>query len=204
MDAFSDARAGISDSHSIGILICKRPKKQVPRSHHCSYCTYYTPINTTTMTTSSSLASTNNGGHSRGVFDAANEDDPLLQEPLFVLPNQHDFSYEQQAPPPESPSFGVFTKEKEESSRQKKRVVQYDTDNHLRVLFGMYGSVWPYVLPYCIVAVLITALINYLQDHDIVDLTFASSTGHNFMAIMVGTLLLLWCMCCTSTYTLIL
>jgi predicted membrane chloride channel (bestrophin family) len=50
----------------------------------------------------------------------------------------------------------------------------------------MYGSVWPAVLPYCIVSVSITAIIAYLQSNRIVDLTFASSTGHSFMAIMVS------------------
>lgn len=146
--------------------------------------------------TSSLLRNTENGHSNRRVFDSASEDDPLLQEPLllptnvgFTLPDATNTSpLPEQAPPPpvESPSFGVFSKEKQESSRKKKRLVNYDSSSHIRVLFGMYGSVWGYVLPYCIFAVLITFLISYLQTHDIVDLTFASGTGHNFMAIMVS------------------
>jgi hypothetical protein len=133
------------------------------------------------------------------VFDAAassaaSEDDPLLlQEPLLLPTNfqqpipdsyhSHDDYKQEQAPPP-SPSscrncdFRVFTKS------ETKQVIRYESDSHVRVLFQMYGSVWPAVLPYCIVSVSITAIIAYLQSNRIVDLTFASSTGHSFMAIM--------------------
>jgi hypothetical protein len=130
------------------------------------------------------------------VFDAASsyaasEDDPLLlQEPLLLPTNfqqpipdsyhSHDDYKQEQAPTSSSHShdFRVFTKS------ETKRVIRYESDSHVRVLFQMYGSVWPAVLPYCIVSVSITAIIAYLQSNRIVDLTFASSTGHSFMAIM--------------------
>jgi hypothetical protein len=131
------------------------------------------------------------------VFDAASyaasEDDPLLlQEPLLLPTNfqqpirvpdsyhSHDDYKQEQAPTSSSHShdFRVFTKS------ETKKVIRYESDSHVRVLFQMYGSVWPAVLPYCIVSVSITAIIAYLQSNRIVDLTFASSTGHSFMAIM--------------------
>lgn len=160
----------------------------------------------TTGESSSYMNNTENGGRNprqQGrVFDAASEDDPLLQEPLLLPNHYHDkhslpdaipeqspvvvVEEDPLPPPPSSPSFGVFTRETHEYSQKKKRVVSYNSDSHIRVLFGMYGSVWPSVLPFCLVAVVITFVISYLQTHDIVDLTFASSTGHQFMAIMVS------------------
>jgi hypothetical protein len=156
---------------------------------------------TTDASVSSSSSSLNRAERGRNkkhrggvVFDAAaaacSEDDPLLQEPLLVLPTNlqppivpslysHDDYKQEQAPPSShSHDFRVFTKS------ETKRVIRYESDSHVRVLFQMYGSVWPAVLPYCIVSVSITAIIAYLQSNRIVDLTFASSTGHSFMAIM--------------------
>jgi predicted membrane chloride channel (bestrophin family) len=158
---------------------------------------------TTDASVSSSSSSLNRAERGRNkkhrggvVFDAAaaacSEDDPLLQEPLLVLPTNlqppivpslysHDDYKQEQAPPSShSHDFRVFTKS------ETKRVIRYESDSHVRVLFQMYGSVWPAVLPYCIVSVSITAIIAYLQSNRIVDLTFASSTGHSFMAIMVS------------------
>ena len=114
------------------------------------------------------------------VFDAPAEDAPLLREPLlFNFPSSPlPASIPEHAPPPRSsPTRGAFTQGKQEVQKQKKRVVHYDSDSHLRVLFQMYGSVWPSVLPYCLVAVAVTYLIYYLQNHKIVDLTFSTSNG---------------------------
>lgn len=161
--------------------------------------TLHVIMTTDTSISSSSFSRAENGRNknrrSGVVFDAASEDDPLLQEPLLMLPtnvqiplpdaySSYSSSQQEQAPeppPPPNSDFHVFTKPAE---RETKQVIRYESDSHFHVLFQMYGSVWPAVLPYCIVSVLITALISYLQSHDIVDLTFASSTGHSFMAIM--------------------
>uniref|UniRef100_A0A7R9Z8H1 Bestrophin homolog n=1 Tax=Pseudictyota dubia TaxID=2749911 RepID=A0A7R9Z8H1_9STRA len=65
--------------------------------------------------------------------------------------------------------------------------VTYDSDSHLSVLFQMHGSVWPSVLPFCLVNVLITYLV-VLAKWNGIDLTFPSD-GHTFMAIMVSFLI---------------
>jgi hypothetical protein len=131
----------------------------------------------------------------RKVFDAPpSEDDPLLQEPLRMMPNSTCTFPERTS----NKAFrrmsakGVFTQNKQHVVRKKKRAVSYDSDSHLGVLFQMYGSVWPQVLPYCVLTVVITYLIYYLQSRDIIDLTFSSSNGHTFMAIMVRTRRLLY------------
>jgi len=67
-----------------------------------------------------------------------------------------------------------------------KRDVIYDEDDHLGVMFQLYGSVWPKVLPWCIAVMTITYLFIYLRNHGIVDLTIADNTGHNFMSILVS------------------
>jgi hypothetical protein len=127
---------------------------------------------------SSSLHRAENGIKRGVVFDAAalSEDDPLLQEPLLLPTNLPD-SIPEQAAPPSNQNFNVFHK-------KKKPVIRYDSDSHVQVLLKMYGSVWPAVLPFCIISVLITALVYYLQSNNVVDLTFSSGTGHSFMAIM--------------------
>jgi hypothetical protein len=131
------------------------------------------------------------------VFDAsasASEDDPLLQEPLLLptnvqqlMPDLYTHDKQEQAPPSSrNHDFRVFSNTTENTKKKRATtMIRYESDSHIRVLFQMYGSVWPAVLPYCIVSVTITALIAYLhQSKHIVDLTFASSTGHSFMAIM--------------------
>lgn len=150
------------------------------------------------MTTSSESLDNAENGHGRPrmkIFDAASEDDPLLLNQPLLLPNNMVLpdAVEQTPPPPpsslpsSSPNFGLLTTPaKVECAQRKKQVVQYDSSNHFRVLFGWFGSVWPYVLPYCIVVVLFTYLVYYLQQHSIVDLTFASAVGHQFMGIMVS------------------
>mmetsp|Transcript_16229 Transcript_16229/g.21237 ORF Transcript_16229/g.21237 Transcript_16229/m.21237 type:complete len:497 (-) Transcript_16229:57-1547(-) len=70
-----------------------------------------------------------------------------------------------------------------------KRDVEYDGENHMAVVFQLYGSVWPAVLPWCFATLLVTAAIWYLREHNIIDLTIASSTGHSFMSILVSFLI---------------
>jgi len=99
---------------------------------------------------------------------------PLLQQ--NEIPKEKD----EQDPIP-----GINSKEVNEISSQKIRVVTYDTENHFAVLTQMHGSVWPRVIPYCICNVLITALIYYLKFHRNIDLTF-SDKGHSFMSLLVS------------------
>lgn len=65
--------------------------------------------------------------------------------------------------------------------------VYFDSSNHFSVLFQMYGSVWPRVLPYCFVNVLITYGVAYLKKTGI-DITIASN-GHTFMSVLVSFLI---------------
>lgn len=75
------------------------------------------------------------------------------------------------------------------NANEYKRDVEYDGENHLAVIFQMYGSVWPAVLPWCFATLLVTAGVWYLREAKIVDLTIASNTGHGFMSILVSFLI---------------
>mmetsp|Transcript_22222 Transcript_22222/g.65840 ORF Transcript_22222/g.65840 Transcript_22222/m.65840 type:complete len:218 (-) Transcript_22222:1055-1708(-) len=79
----------------------------------------------------------------------------------------------------------ILEREDEEDILTEK--VTYDSKSHLSVLFQMHGSMWPSVLPFCLVNVLITYLV-VLAKWKGVDLTFPSD-GHSFMAIMVSFLI---------------
>lgn len=68
-------------------------------------------------------------------------------------------------------------------TRKIRKATYYD-NSHIAVLFEMYGSVWPKVLPYCLLNVLVTFGIYYLKRIGL-DLTFSSS-GHSFMSIMIS------------------
>lgn len=64
------------------------------------------------------------------------------------------------------------------------RQVAYDDRNHCSVLFQMHGSVWPRVLPYCIVNVILTWGVFFAKSHGI-DLT-VNQSGHKFMAMLIS------------------
>ena len=70
-----------------------------------------------------------------------------------------------------------------------KRGVIYNEENHLSVMFQMYGSVWPKVLPWCLAVMAFSYLLIWLRDKKDFDLTINDSTGHNFMSILVSFLL---------------
>ena len=59
----------------------------------------------------------------------------------------------------------------------------------LNVIFSMYGSAYPQVLPFVVANVLWTCLIYFLKGNGIVDLTFHSSVGHSFMGLLVSFLI---------------
>lgn len=64
--------------------------------------------------------------------------------------------------------------------------VSYTAHNHVDVLFQMYGSAFPQVLPFCLFNVMWTLVIHYLKAQEIIDLTFHSSIGHSFMGLLVS------------------
>lgn len=79
--------------------------------------------------------------------------------------------------------------EKKPSRSYRVHRVSYTAHNHVQVLFQMYGSAFPQVLPFCAVNVLWTLVVEYLKVNGIVDLTFHSSIGHSFMGLLVSFLI---------------
>mmetsp|Transcript_512 Transcript_512/g.843 ORF Transcript_512/g.843 Transcript_512/m.843 type:complete len:392 (+) Transcript_512:97-1272(+) len=73
-----------------------------------------------------------------------------------------------------------------ESSSQRIKRVSYSAGSHVQVIFQMYGSILPQVLPFCLSNVAWTVFVDVLRKKGIVDLTFQSSVGHSFMGIMVS------------------
>lgn len=67
--------------------------------------------------------------------------------------------------------------------------VSYTAGNHIQVLFQMYGSAFPQVLPFVVINMLWTLAVHYLKEKNIVDLTFHSSVGHSFMGLLVSFLI---------------
>jgi predicted membrane chloride channel (bestrophin family) len=65
------------------------------------------------------------------------------------------------------------------------RVTQYGGLNTFQFLFQMYGSVWPYVFPWCVVVGLFTYGVYVLKEHGI-DLTIHNGSGHSFMSLLVS------------------
>jgi hypothetical protein len=63
--------------------------------------------------------------------------------------------------------------------------VTYDSRSHWRVITQMYGSVWPRVLPYCILNTILAGLIHWLDSSDKISLAI-SDKGHSFMNLMVA------------------
>jgi predicted membrane chloride channel (bestrophin family) len=71
------------------------------------------------------------------------------------------------------------------SSRGIQRV-SYSAGSHVQVIFQMYGSILPQVLPFCVTNVAWTILVHILKEKKIADLTLQSYVGHSFMGIMVS------------------
>ena len=85
-------------------------------------------------------------------------------------------------------------KQKEQKKEKKRggyRVhrVSYTAQNHVQILFRIYGSAFPIVLPFVFANVAWTLCVHYLKYFDILDLTFHSSTGHSFMGLLVSFLI---------------
>jgi predicted membrane chloride channel (bestrophin family) len=63
--------------------------------------------------------------------------------------------------------------------------VKYDTKNHFTVLTQMHGSVWPAVMPHCILNTLNICGIIYLDRYRGIDISY-SDKGHTFMSMIVS------------------
>lgn len=68
---------------------------------------------------------------------------------------------------------------------ERKRSVNYDSDNTFGVLTQMRGSVWPKVLPYCVANTALTYCIYWLKHQRQIDITFPDS-GHTFLAAILS------------------
>lgn len=64
------------------------------------------------------------------------------------------------------------------------RTLSYDDSNHWSVLSQMHGSVWPYVLKFCLVNVALTFLVYYLQ-RNYRDIS-CDPSGHKFMSLILS------------------
>lgn len=64
----------------------------------------------------------------------------------------------------------------------------YDTNSHFSVLTQMHGSVWPRVLPHCLLNILNVSAIIYLDRKYDIDLSY-SDKGHSFMSMIVSFLI---------------
>jgi predicted membrane chloride channel (bestrophin family) len=69
----------------------------------------------------------------------------------------------------------------------KSYTVTYNSSNPLSILTQKLGSVWPTILPYCILNTLLMAILHVLLAHGI-DLDI-SEQGHTFMSLVVSFLL---------------
>ena len=67
--------------------------------------------------------------------------------------------------------------------------ISYTAGNHVQILFQMYGSAFPNVLPFVLVNLAWALCVHYLKQYREVDLTFHSSTGHSFMGLLVSFLI---------------
>ena len=62
---------------------------------------------------------------------------------------------------------------------------KYSTKDHVGIIFSANGSIWQFVFPFCLVNSIITVLVIYCRDQDIVDLTF-NSQGHQYLSTLVS------------------
>mmetsp|Transcript_23059 Transcript_23059/g.35583 ORF Transcript_23059/g.35583 Transcript_23059/m.35583 type:complete len:255 (-) Transcript_23059:835-1599(-) len=75
-----------------------------------------------------------------------------------------------------------------EGDLYRKVIISYDSKSHFSILFQMYGSVWRYVWPYCLLNMAITYLVDTLRDKYDIDLTIEDS-GHMYVSTLVSFLL---------------
>eukprot|EP00980_Cylindrotheca_fusiformis_P030739 scaffold25338_cov181-Cylindrotheca_fusiformis.AAC.2 len=74
-------------------------------------------------------------------------------------------------------------------NKYRVHVISYTAGNHVQVLFQMYGSAFPQVLPFVLCNLGWTLAVQYLKAIGLLDLTFHSSVGHSFMGLLVSFLI---------------
>jgi hypothetical protein len=84
----------------------------------------------------------------------------------------------------QSPSSEDLKLNKWEDATQTENRVSYDADSFFGMLFRFSGTVWPKVLPYCIVNVALTCIILVCKRHW-KDYTFPDN-GHSFMGLALS------------------
>jgi predicted membrane chloride channel (bestrophin family) len=63
--------------------------------------------------------------------------------------------------------------------------VTYHSENHCQVLGQCWGSVWPRVLPYCLLNVAISMVLQYFQGRNGFDFR-VTDKGHSFLTMLVA------------------
>jgi len=62
----------------------------------------------------------------------------------------------------------------------------YDSSDHLNVLFNLHGSVWPRVLPFCLLNCLLTIVIYNVPHYFDIDITFNGGVAYEFISVLVS------------------
>jgi predicted membrane chloride channel (bestrophin family) len=106
---------------------------------------------------------------------------------MSATTGEQEFKEQQQQQQQQSPSSNG--RKKKDKDRYKIHRVSYTAQNHVQVLFQMYGSAFPQVFPFCLSNCLWTLFVAALKEKEIVDLTFHSSIGHSFMGLLVSFLI---------------
>lgn len=148
---------------------------------------YSSPLHSTPPRSNQTLTSgSNNMDDSSGRLGSLVGD--AIPLPLF-MPGFNNSSREENSPIHNGNSFHDlpskdFKREKKAGYRVHR--VSYTAQNHVQVLFQMYGSAFPQVLPFCAINILWAIAVVLLKKHNILDLTFHSSVGHSFMGLLVS------------------
>lgn len=95
-------------------------------------------------------------------------------------------SQKQQVSPVRSDSRSIRSLNHKTKPGYRIHRVSYTAQNHVQVLFRMYGSAFPQVFPFCIANFCWTVIVMFLKDNAVIDLTFHSSIGHSFMGLLVS------------------
>jgi len=63
--------------------------------------------------------------------------------------------------------------------------VTYNSESHCQVLLQCWGSVWPRVLPYCVINMLLSVVLQYLQAQDGINFR-VTDKGHSYLTMLVA------------------
>jgi len=89
--------------------------------------------------------------------------------------------------------------ESDTTSTYYSRTIHYDVRNHLSVLFQTHGSVWPKIIPHCIMLAVFTAIVFALDRYTFLDLRLPEF-GHQLMSTIVAFLIVSRCTIALSLY----